>query len=251
MEAVDRTFDVQLSERKEVSRTPASKIVQTGPFRGLHHSRIFIDCVLVFLAVLLAVVWFGAPYFVRDYINRGLSGLPDYTGRVERVRINPITATFYIYDFHIDKKTKAVPVPFFYSPRWKVALQWSEILHGVQRASVTIYDPQVNLVSGESSSDSQFSISGVWINAIKQLIPWRVNQLIIRNGDVHLLDFHADPKVDLELNHFELDAENMSNSKKLKVQPEVPDGTCSGGGRQFRVAEVSQGPGQERGDRSL
>ncbi len=44
-----------------------------------------------------------------------------------------------------------------------------------------------------------------------------MNQVRIHNGDVHFLDFHADPKVDLELNHLEVAAENMSNSRKLKV----------------------------------
>lgn len=179
--------------------------------------RITLEVLLLVVAIGLAVLWFAAPYLVRDYINRGLSGLPDYTGRVERVRIHPLTASIDIYDFHIDKKTSEVPVPYFYSPRWRVALQWSEILHGVRRASVTIFDPRMNIVSGTSSGDSQFSISKVWIDAIKQLIPWRVNQLVMHNGDIHFLDFHADPRVDLELNHLEFDAENMSNSQHLKV----------------------------------
>jgi hypothetical protein len=61
------------------------------------------------------------------------------------------------------------------------------------------------------------SISKVWIDAIKQLIPWRVNQVQIHGGDVHFLDFHASPKVDLEASQFELDSENMSNSQGLKV----------------------------------
>jgi len=217
MEATYRASDFPVEE-KQISHTAWRKrTVTSGPMRGMHYGRILFDSVLVFLVILAIAIWFGTPYVLRAYINRGLSGLPDYTGRVEWVRVNPITATFNIYDFHIDKKSKEVPVPFFYSPRWKVSLQWSEILHGAQRASVTIYNPRINLVSGESSSDSQFSISKVWIDAIKQLIPWRVNQLRVRDGDVHFLDFNADPRVDLELSNLQFDADNMSNSKKLKV----------------------------------
>ena len=189
----------------------------SGLFLGRRRTRIVLESVLLALAIIFAVIWFTAPYLARDYINRGLSGLPDYTGRVERVRIHPWTASFDIYDFHIDKRTNEIPVPYFYSPRWNVALQWSQIFHGVERASVTIFDPRMNIVAGPSSDQSQFSISKVWIDAIKQLIPWRVNQLRVHNGDIHFLDFHADPRVDLELNHLEFDAENMSNSEKLKV----------------------------------
>jgi len=169
------------------------------------------------LAVVLAVVWFSAPYFARDYINRGLSGLPDYTGRVEWVRIHPWTASLDLYDVHLDKKTGEIPVHFFYAPRWNISLQWSQIFHGAERGSVTIYDPQINLVTGPSSEQSQVSISKVWIDAIKQMIPWRVNQIRIHHGDIHFLDFHSNPPVDLEANQFEFAAENMSNSQGLKV----------------------------------
>jgi hypothetical protein len=184
---------------------------------GTRRTRLTIEAILLALAVVFVALWFSAPYLVRNYINRGLAGLPDYTGRVERVRLHPLTAGIDIYDVHLDKRGGDIPVHFFYSPRWTVSLQWSEILHGVTRASVTIFDPRVNLVAGPSSDQSQVGISGVWLDAIKALIPWRVNRIRIFNGDVHFLDFHADPQVDLELNKLNVAADNMSNSKKLKV----------------------------------
>jgi len=180
-------------------------------------ARVIVESILLGLAVILAVAWFSAPYFARDYINRGLSGLPDYTGRVERVRIHPWTASLDLYDVHLDKKTGAIPARFFYSPRWNISMQWSQIFHGAERGSVTIYDPRINLVTGPSPEQSQISISKVWIDAIKRMIPWRVNQIRIHGGEIHFLDFHATPTVDLEADQFELAAENMSNSQGLKV----------------------------------
>jgi hypothetical protein len=184
---------------------------------GSKRTRLIVEFILLGLAVILAVVWFSAPYFARDYINRSLSGLPDYTGRVEWVRIHPWTASMDIYDVHLDKKTGEIPVHFFFSPRWNISLQWSELFHGVKRASVTIFDPQINLVTGPNSAQSQVYISKVWLDAIKELIPWRINQVRIHQGDVHYLDFYAKPQVDLEMSDFELAADNMSNSKGLKV----------------------------------
>jgi len=180
-------------------------------------ARITTEVILLVLAITGAVGWFGAPYFVRDYINRGFAGLPDFNGRVEWVRIHPITASIDVYDFHIDKKDSDMPVHFFYSPRWNIALQWREIIHGVFRASVRIYDPRVNVVNGPSHGSSQMSISGVWIDTIRALIPWRVNQVFIIDGDAHFLDFHADPKVDLECSKIYFSATNMSNAEKLKT----------------------------------
>jgi len=137
---------------------------------------------------------------------------------VERVRIHPWTASLDIYDVHLDKKTGEIPVHFFYSPRWNISLQWSQISHGVKRASVTIFDPQINLIAApDSSEQSQIFIGKAWLEAIKKLIPWRVNQIQIHNGDIHFLDFHANPQVDLEMSQLEVAADNMSNSKGLKV----------------------------------
>jgi hypothetical protein len=184
---------------------------------GNERARITGLSILLGVTILLAVVWFSAPYFARDYINRGLSGLPDYTGRVERVRIHPWNVSLDLYDVHLDKRTGNIPVHFFYAPRWNVSLQWSQVFHGVERASVTIFDPQFNLVEGPSPEESQMSISQVWFDAIKALIPWRVNQVRIHRGEIHYLDFHADPPVDLEVNQLEYAAENMSNSEGLKV----------------------------------
>jgi len=184
---------------------------------GSSGMRIFVLSLLLFLAVCTAVVWFAAPYLTRDYINRGLSGLPDYTGRVESVRIHPWTASIDVYAVRLDKKAGTIPVHFFYSQRTTISLQWSQIIHRVQRASVIIYDPQVNLVMGPNLEESQLSISKIWIDAIKEMIPWRVNQVLIHNGNIHLLDFHADPQINLEMNQVELIADNMSNSTGLKT----------------------------------
>jgi hypothetical protein len=184
---------------------------------GSKRTRLTVESILLGLAVVLATVWFSTPYFVRDYINRGLSGLPVYTGRVERVRIHPWTASLDIYDVHLDKKTAEISGHSFYSPRWNIALQWSQILYGAQRASVTIYDPQINLVADPDSQQSQIFIGKAWLEAIKELIPWRVNQVVIHQGDVHYLELHSSPGVDLELSQLEVDADNMSNSLGLKV----------------------------------
>jgi hypothetical protein len=184
---------------------------------GSKGARLTVESLVLVLAVVLAIVWFSTPYFVRDYINRGLSGLPVYTGRVERVRIHPWTASLDIYDVHLDKKTADIPGHSFYSPRWNIALQWSQIFYGVQRASVTIYDPQINLVADPDSQQSQIFIGKAWLEAIKELIPWRVNQVVIHQGDVHYLELHSSPGVDLELSQLEVSADNMSNSKGLKI----------------------------------
>ena len=199
---------------REASRSQAIR-----PSRKVENkrARLALKSVALGLAVILAIVWFSASYFVRNYINRNLSGLPDYTGRVRSVRIHPLTLSLDLYDVRLDKKTGKIPVPFYFSPHWNISLQWSQLLHGAARASVTISDPQINLVAGPSPEQSQVSISNVWLDAIKQMVPWRVNQIRIHHGEVHYRDFQANPPVDLEMGDIDVDAENMSNSKGLTI----------------------------------
>ena len=64
---------------------------------------------------------------------------------------------------------------------------------------------------------SQIFTGKIWLQAIKQMIPWRVNQVTIHQGGIHYLDLHSSPKVDLELSQVEVAADNMSNSKSLKL----------------------------------
>ncbi len=180
-------------------------------------TRIRVEIILLVAVIFIAVVWFVTPYLVRDYINQRLARLPDYVGRVEWVRIHPWTASVDIDNIHLEKKTGRVPVPFFKAPRCHIALQWSEIIHGASRSSVIVFSPQINLVSGPNAAQSQLSISSVWIDTLKQLIPWRINQVSVHDGDVHFRDFQADPQVDLEANHLEIYADNISNSKGLKT----------------------------------
>jgi len=217
MESLYLRITDHAAESRFFRQVPWSQAVRPWPRFGNRRTRLTVESILLGLALVFAVIWFSAPYFVRAYINRGLSGLPDYTGRVESVRIHPWIASLDIYDVRLDKRTGKIPVPFFYAPRWHISLQWSQIFHGVARASVIILDPQINLVSSPSLDQSQIYISKSWIDAIKELIPWRVNQVRIHRGEVHFLDSHASPPIYLGLDHLEIAAENMSNSEGLKV----------------------------------
>ena len=175
--------------------------------------RIVLECLLL----ILAISWLIAPYAARAYINGKMSGLPDYTGRIEWIRLHPITCSADLYDLHLNKKGGQVGVPFLNAPRFHVSLQWSQLFHGVTRASLLVVHPRVNLVTGPSEAQSQVGISGVWIDALKAMVPWRINQVQVVDGDVHFLDLHASPPVDLELNQLNVQADNMSNSQGLKV----------------------------------
>jgi hypothetical protein len=98
-----------------------------------------------------------------------------------------------------------------------IALQWSQLLHLSFRSNVLLFSPVVNFVQGPTPEQSQTFLEPAWVTAVKQLIPLEVNRFEVVNGDIHFYDFHADPKIDLQMNNVHLVADNLSNSNHSKA----------------------------------
>jgi hypothetical protein len=47
---------------------------------------------------------------------------------------------------------------------------------------------------------------------VKKMVPLRINRFQVIRGDLHYYDFHAQPEINLELNHLELVASNLTNA---------------------------------------
>ncbi len=71
--------------------------------------------VALFLLIALVIVRALLPFWVRDYVNRKLSEMPDYRGHVSAVTLHLWRGAYQIHNVNIQKTTGHVPVPF--SPR--------------------------------------------------------------------------------------------------------------------------------------
>ena len=71
--------------------------------------------IAVVLAAIL-VVHFMLEIWVRDYVNRKLSEMPPYRGRVAAVTLHLWRGAYQIHKVEIKKTDGDVPVPFFSAP---------------------------------------------------------------------------------------------------------------------------------------
>jgi hypothetical protein len=171
--------------------------------------------VVVVLVIAVLVVRAMLPIWVRDYVNRKLSEIPDYRGHVAEIDINLWRGAYKIRKVDIVKTTGDVPVPFFSSPLVDLSVEWKALFDGALVGEIYFEQPQLNFVNGPSDEDSQVGIDKPWAQKIKELFPLKINRFVVRNGEIHYRDFHKKPKVDVVFDRVRMVATNLTNSKKL------------------------------------
>jgi hypothetical protein len=173
--------------------------------------------ILFVLLILFLAVWYTTPYFLRDYLNKRGSELPDYHLNINWVEIHPITCSLDLIDLTLAKKANIIPVPFYKGERVNIALQWKRVLHGDFLSSITCVRPVVNFVNGPTPETSQTILEPAWVQTVKKMVPLRINRFQVLHGDLHYYDFQAQPEIDLEMNHLELVADNLVNATHSKA----------------------------------
>lgn len=78
--------------------------------------------------------------------------------------------------------------------------------------------PIVNFVQGPTKEQSQTFLEPEWVDAVKKLVPLRINRFEVHRGDVHYYEFNASPKIDLEMDEIEVTLDNLTNSSKVPTK---------------------------------
>ena len=172
--------------------------------------------ILLVLLILFMVIWYATPYYLIRFIEKKADALPDYKLRIHWIQINPIACSCDLEGLVLQKKSNLIPVPFFVADRVHVAMQWTQLIHFDLRSNITLLAPVVNFVHGPTAETSQTILEPAWVTAVKQIVPLRINQFKIHNGDVHYYDFHAEPKINLQIMDLDLEADNLTNTTKSK-----------------------------------
>ena len=169
----------------------------------------------LFLLAVLVIVRALLPFWVRDYVNRKLSEVPEYRGHVAAVTLHLWRGAYQIHHVEIVKTTGRVPVPFFSAPLIDFSVQWRALFDGAFVGNVDFFDPQMNFVNAPSKANSQVGVDKPWLQKIKELYPLKINRFTVHNGEVHYRDFSRTPKVEITFDRVQMVATNLTNSKKL------------------------------------
>jgi len=181
---------------------------------------------VLFLGFILGFATFRLylPTLVKDYIIETLNKIPDYQGRVDRVRINLLRGTYSISGIELNKANHQVPIPFFTAARMDLSVSWKEIIHGALVGTLNLETPVLNFVADSQEEREQVSIDKSWQDRLKDLFPWKINQLSVHNGEIHFRNYEADPKIDLHLHNIDGAASNLANVRKMgQVLPSTID----------------------------
>jgi hypothetical protein len=203
-----------------------------------HAARRFRLVIVIIVGVLL-LVRLCLPYLVESYVNRQLNRSPDYGGRIGHVDIQLWRGQYRIHRPEILKRTGNVTSPFFSASRLDAAIEWRELLHGALVGQIIMHEPHLNFVAGPTPEQTQTGKDEQWNQILESLLPFKLNRLEIKDGEIHFQNSHATPPVDIYLNKIAATATNLSNSRDLKN--ELPAGvkatstTLGGGGLNFNL----------------
>ncbi len=110
---------------------------------------------LLVFAVMLIVFRAALPYAAKHYANHQLSTLKEYQGTIGDVDISLVRGAWRAHDLKLFKKTGKVPVPFISTPIVDLSVEWKSLFRGRVVAEMDIEHPQVNIVDGPTSAQTQ------------------------------------------------------------------------------------------------
>lgn len=171
--------------------------------------------IVLCIVVLLVAVRIALPYVIKSQVNKKLSSLPDYQGRVADVDLHIYRGAYSIKGIELNKKNGSVPVPFFSADVIDFMVEWKALFHGSLVTEITVENPRLNFVEGKSKKDSQTGADKSWQQTVKDLAPFRINSFRIINGEVHFRSFTGKPEINVFIDNLNVLATNFTNSEKV------------------------------------
>ncbi|HEY1787048.1 MAG TPA: hypothetical protein VGJ73_02780, partial [Verrucomicrobiae bacterium] len=170
------------------------------------------------MAIILGAARLAMPYVLKDYANRQLNASRDYGGSIGDVTVHLWRGAYRIHKINIVKRDKEVSTPLFSASFLDLSLQWSELIHGKLVSKIVMASPQVNFVSGPTKQQSQSGTENNWNDTLESLVPFKINSLVITNGQAHFQNPYSSPPVDIYMSQVFAVATNLSNSREIKQQ---------------------------------
>ncbi len=144
--------------------------------------KLIIACSILVVALLGFRLYL--PFLLRDYVNRGLRDMQDYSGHVAAVHVALWRGAYGLHDLVIVKKNAPKNEPFSSIGYLQLAIQWRALLHGSIVGRADFIRPTLNLVQGESSGETQLGTDNDWAKALEKLFPFNFNTITVHQGTV-------------------------------------------------------------------
>lgn len=170
---------------------------------------------LILLILVVIGVRAAMPIALQQYVNRKLDASPSYDGEVGDIDLSLIRGAYNIENVSIVKTDSEVPVPLFSAENLEFSVLWSALLRGAVVAEMGVDRAIINIVDGDSEAKQQTGEEGGWLRILNDLFPLRIDQVQIRDSELHFRNYDFEPPVDIYLSNFDANAWNLSNSEDL------------------------------------
>jgi hypothetical protein len=166
------------------------------------------------LLLLLIALRLALPGIVLKYVNKKLENLKDYTGNIQDIDIRLYRGAYIVRDITIDKRDedgKEDTIPFFTSHNIDLSIDWNSLFKGKITGKIKLNQPVLNYTS-ELQADKEFEQDTAdFQELLKSLMPLTVNRFEINNGQIHYIDIHTKPLIDLAMKDLNVVATNLTN----------------------------------------
>ncbi|MDF3057454.1 MAG: hypothetical protein K0R17_1669 [Rariglobus sp.] len=188
---------------KNQSTMPAGK-----PFR---HRALWVTFAIV--VGLLLFVRFAASPIVTKVVNRKLSALPDYTGRVEAVNLALWRGTANVKNFTLETRKSPEDGPMVKVRRATVSIAWAPLFRGkfggqalVEDAEFTIFNdiaiPEDKKSGEQKHEEREGKVAEMreWQGIMREAFPLEISRFELRNAQLRYVDrtVESHPEIAME-----------------------------------------------------
>lgn len=177
--------------------------------------------------ILLIITRLVMSSILLNYTLKTLNKIPQYQTRIADCDLHLLQGGYIIKNIRVSKIKNNIPVPYFSADQIYFVLHWRAIFHGKLVGQIIMQNPILNFVIDKQGNNQQLTISSSWQDRVKELYPFRFNQVIINHGEIHLRSFTGKYPFNVYLKNVNAIATNISNI--LKLQKKLPSAITAQG----------------------
>ena len=166
--------------------------------------------IFVLLVILIAFRIY-LPTLVKNQINKTLAAIPGYYGQVQDVEIALYRGAYVINGMYLNKVNAKTQVKFLNFPKNDISIEWKSIFKGKIVSEIFMENPEVIYVFEDQKQSAKDANVKDWTKALTDIIPIDINHFEIHQGKMAFVQLKAEPNIDLQINNFNLFADNLKN----------------------------------------
>lgn len=202
--------------------------------------------VVIAIVAVLVAARILLPYLLKDLINHRLARIGDYSGHVDDVGAHVLHGGYSMHNLVIWKRGSKGNEPFVAAEDVTFTVDYGKLIHGQFVSDVSITNGSMNFKVAAPENTQNLGLHKAaatqapkpaepWASVFRDLFPIDLTYLRLKNCRIHYVDATATPRVNLSLNHIQMEAVGLRNrpTKSHAVFPAAISGECEtiGGGR--------------------